>query len=107
MKFKENTGLGFVEISPPYNLNYTGPPLYEEEIENESNMVYGKGISVEPVKSVLVKITEPVGHKKHSKYTTPLSVVPITTFVKSVSKEMNDLGESENNDNNNLDTDNM
>src|ERR1044071_707791 len=63
LKFRENkgAGIGFVEIAPPYNHNYTRLPLSDEEIENEKNMEYGKGLVVEPTKSVPIKITEPKG----------------------------------------------
>ncbi|MFS7935786.1 hypothetical protein Hanom_Chr05g00407661 [Helianthus anomalus] len=44
LAYKENQGkgLGYNQVAPPYNHNYTRMPDTKEELENEQHMMYGK-----------------------------------------------------------------
>lgn len=48
---KKNVGLGYNNVPPPFNDNYTPTPLTKEEIDREEHLQYGKSTVTESVSS--------------------------------------------------------
>ncbi|MFS7990843.1 hypothetical protein Hanom_Chr11g01063661 [Helianthus anomalus] len=41
-KVNKGKGLGYKQVPPPYNHNYSRMPTTEQDLENEKNMMCGK-----------------------------------------------------------------
>ncbi|MFS7974348.1 putative transcription factor interactor and regulator CCHC(Zn) family [Helianthus anomalus] len=72
LAYKENKGrgLGFNQVPPPYNDNYTYLPMTEEELMNENKMAYGPKIDKSSINS------RPVDKRA----TPPINLVAKDTF---------------------------
>ncbi|MFS7934933.1 hypothetical protein Hanom_Chr05g00397491 [Helianthus anomalus] len=59
--FKENKGkgLGYKQVAPPYNHNYSRMPTTEQEIENYDKMIYGKPSDYVPWEPLKPKNAQP------------------------------------------------